>query len=194
MKKGEKREDIMLAAMELIAERGFHGSPMSEIAERAGVATGTIYHYFENRDVLINELHLSLEEKIQEMLREGCSEEQPIRERFLFLVGAVVRYFVANPLHYRYMEQYFNSPYGVSRRRDKILGEADSGDVVSKILSEGVKQGIMKNLPEGVLFALTFGPLLVLMRDHVFGFETLDEKMISRIVESCWDAVRSRYV
>lgn len=180
--------------MELIAERGFHGSPMSEIAERAGVATGTIYHYFENRDVLINELYLSLEEKIQEILREGYSEEQSIRERFLILVGTVVKYFVANPLHYRYMEQYFNSPYGISRRRDKTVGETDSEDVISKILSEGVKQGIMKELPKGVLFALTFGPLLVLMRDHVFGFETLDEKMISHIAESCWDAVRSRYV
>ena len=64
MKTSDKRSDIMQAALELIAERGFHGAPMAEIAEKAGVAAGTIYRYFENKDVLITELHQELEEKI----------------------------------------------------------------------------------------------------------------------------------
>jgi AcrR family transcriptional regulator len=43
MTKPDKREDIVWAAMELIAEHGFHGAPMAMIAERAGVGAGTIY-------------------------------------------------------------------------------------------------------------------------------------------------------
>ncbi|MFZ2950245.1 MAG: helix-turn-helix domain-containing protein, partial [Desulfuromonadaceae bacterium] len=61
MSKLEKRDEIVRAALELIAENGFHGAPMAMIAEKAGVGAGTIYRYFENKDVLINELYRGLE-------------------------------------------------------------------------------------------------------------------------------------
>jgi AcrR family transcriptional regulator len=43
MAKSERRYEIIGAALELIAEHGFHGAPMAMIAERARVAAGTIY-------------------------------------------------------------------------------------------------------------------------------------------------------
>ena len=49
MNKTDKRADIMDVALNLIAERGFHDSPMSLIAREAGVAAGTIYLYFESK-------------------------------------------------------------------------------------------------------------------------------------------------
>ena len=48
----------------------------------------------------------------------------------------------------------------------------------------------MKNLPLAILFALAFGPLLAVARDHILGFITLDEGLIGRITEACWDGVR----
>jgi len=54
MTKPDKRDDIVRAALELIAENGFHGAPMAMIADKAGVGAGTIYRYFENKEVLIN--------------------------------------------------------------------------------------------------------------------------------------------
>ncbi len=64
MPKTEKRSEIIRAAIELIAQHGYHGAPMAMIAERAGVGAGTIYRYFENKDVLIAELYRELEERI----------------------------------------------------------------------------------------------------------------------------------
>lgn len=46
----DKRDEIIRAAKELIAEHGFHGAPMARVAEEAGVAAGTIYRYFESKD------------------------------------------------------------------------------------------------------------------------------------------------
>ena len=79
MKTSDKRNDVMQAALGLIAERGFHGAPMAEIAEKAGVAAGTIYRYFESKDVLINELHRELEDKIMAVLQEGYPSGRPLR-------------------------------------------------------------------------------------------------------------------
>ncbi|HEX9157545.1 MAG TPA: helix-turn-helix domain-containing protein, partial [Syntrophales bacterium] len=73
MKNADKREEIMRAALELIAEHGFHGAPMAMIADRAGVGAGTIYRYFEGKDALITELYRELEGKLLAYLQEGYS-------------------------------------------------------------------------------------------------------------------------
>jgi AcrR family transcriptional regulator len=190
MTKPNKREEIVRSALELIAEHGFHGAPMAMIAERAGVGAGTIYRYFENKDVLINELYRELEEKMYPFIREGYAVEAPFRMRFLHLGTALLRYFIEHPLHFRYLEQFHNSPYGVAFRRDKILGKTGGCDVFRELFEQGAAQQVIKDFPLVILFDLAFGPLLAVARDHILGFVQLDETMIERTIEACWDAVR----
>jgi len=183
----------MQAALELIAERGFHDAPMSEIAEKAKVAAGTIYRYFENKDVLINALFQEIEDKLMESLLAHYPVENPVKEQFFHVFGELCRYLLKNPLHFRYMEQYFNSPYGISKRRDKLLGEninRDGHDTLTGIFEEGVSRKILKDLPVIVLSSLAIGPLLYLIRDHTFGFVVLEESLIEQITEACWDAIK----
>jgi len=190
MKSFDKRDEIMKAALELIAEHGFHGAPMAMIAEKAGVAAGTIYRYFESKDILITELHRELEEKISATLLEGYPVERPLRERFLYRIRELLRYFIAHPLHFRYMEQYFNSPYGISLHRDRLLGKSGNQDIVMEIFREGSSQQILKDLPVVVLFSLAFGPLISLIRDHTLGFICLEETLVQKISEACWDGIK----
>lgn len=52
---GDKRGAIIEAAIVEIATRGYHGTSISRIARRAGVADGTIYLYFQNKeDILVS--------------------------------------------------------------------------------------------------------------------------------------------
>ncbi|MDR1867263.1 MAG: TetR/AcrR family transcriptional regulator, partial [Treponema sp.] len=44
-----KRDDLLNAALKLIAGQGFHAAPMSQIAEEANIGVGTIYRYFKNK-------------------------------------------------------------------------------------------------------------------------------------------------
>ena len=91
MSKPDKREEIVKASLELIAEQGFHGAPMALIAERAGVGAGTIYRYFENKDVLITELYQELEQRIYPVIQEGYAPERPIRERYIHVRARAAR-------------------------------------------------------------------------------------------------------
>lgn len=190
MSKPDKRDEIVRAALELIAEHGFHGAPMAIIADRAGVGAGTIYRYFENKDVLITELYRDLEERIYPTIMAGYAPEKPIRERFLHLGTGLLRYFIENPLDFRYLEQFHNSPYGVAFRRDKILGEKAGCDVYRELFEEGIAQQVMKDFPLVILFALSFGPLLAMARDHILGFISLDDALIAQTIEACWDGIR----
>ena len=190
MSRPDKRHEIVNAALELIAEQGFHGAPMALIAERAGVGAGTIYRYFENKDVLINDLYLEVEKKIWSDLLVGYPMKKPIRERFLHLGTSLLRYFISHPLDFRYLEQFHNSPYGVAYRRDRILGKKEGCDIFRDLFEEGVSRQVMKDLPLVILFAMSFGPLLSVTRDHILGFIRLDDDLIAKTGEACWDGVR----
>jgi AcrR family transcriptional regulator len=191
MTKPDKRDEIVRAALELIAEHGFHGAPMAMIAERAGVGAGTIYRYFENKDLLITELYQEVEGKMYPFILDGYTTDAPFRGRFLHLGAGLLRYFINNPLHFRYLEQFHNSPYGTAFRRDKLLGNRAGGcDAFRELFEQGLAQQVIKELPLVILFDLAFGPLVSVARDHILGFVVLDESMASRVVEACWDGVR----
>ncbi len=190
MKTPDKRHDIMKAALELIAERGFHGAPMAMIAEKAGVSAGTIYRYFENKEALINDLNRELEGNIMKSLQTGYLREKPLRERFLHLASALCKYLLDHPVHFRFIEQYYNSPYGVNLRRERLLGKPNGDDIFRSLFEEGIKQQILKDLPLPLLFALAFGPILAMMRDHVFGFIVLNDTLMKKTLEACWDGVK----
>ena len=190
MSKMEKRDEIVRAALELIAENGFHGAPMAMIADKAGVGAGTIYRYFENKDVLINELYRELEQRLYDVLMKGYSPEKPVRERFIHLGTTILRYCITNPLDFRYLEQFHNSPCGVVHRRDKLFGDTNQKDIYRELFEEGVAQQVIKNLPLVVLFALAFGPLINVARDHILGFVRLDDRLITQTIEACWDGLK----
>jgi TetR/AcrR family transcriptional regulator, fatty acid metabolism regulator protein len=53
-KAGDKRTAILRAAVETFASEGFAEAKVSTIAKKAGVATGSVYNYFENKDDLLH--------------------------------------------------------------------------------------------------------------------------------------------
>lgn len=64
-KKGQlTRARIMVAARDVIAERGYFGATVAEIAERSSLSLGAIYRYFENKDTLFLEI---LEELVEDL-------------------------------------------------------------------------------------------------------------------------------
>jgi AcrR family transcriptional regulator len=68
MTKSDKETAILEATLDLIAERGFHNTPMSQIAKQSGVSAGIIYHYFDNKEALIYELYRDIKKRYMEGL------------------------------------------------------------------------------------------------------------------------------
>ena len=49
----EKRRAILHAAVKVFAEKGYHGCRIADVAKQAGVAYGLVYHYFQNKEELL---------------------------------------------------------------------------------------------------------------------------------------------
>jgi TetR/AcrR family fatty acid metabolism transcriptional regulator len=69
-KRADKRTLISEAAIEVFAEKGFHQARVSDIARRAGVADGTIYLYFKNKEDLL----LSIFEESMDIMLQGLRD------------------------------------------------------------------------------------------------------------------------
>ncbi len=69
----EKRQRILDAALRVFAERGFYTAKVSEVAREAGVADGTIYLYFENKDDLLIRLFEDRMEYLIRRLNDGIA-------------------------------------------------------------------------------------------------------------------------
>jgi AcrR family transcriptional regulator len=184
--KTDKRAALLEAALELFAENGFHGAPTSLIAERAGVGVGTIYRYFKDKDELIRELHQELHARATAWISEGYREDQPVRERFIFLMSRLLRLFISEPGEFKFMEQYYYSPFPQS------CGYSAPGEeeVIKKLLLFARDQQIIKDAPLPVLEAIAFGPIVALAKENGIRQLAVDENMLRTVVEACWDGLK----
>ena len=188
-----KRDAIIAAAIKLIAEYGFHGTPISLIAQEAEVGAGTIYRYFADKDALVREIFLQVHAEFNQALLLGYDEGRPIRDRFFHLCRGIFRYGMDHPFEFKFIEQFCHSPYGIDLRREKLFCKCiDTGaDLpLKEVLDAGQRQQVIKDLPLPALLALAIGPIVFLVKDNIAGLVQLDEAGISAILAACWDGVK----
>src|SRR3979409_2706260 len=84
---GDKRDRILAAAERVFARRGFFAARVSEIAKDAGVADGTIYLYFKNKDDLLISLFENRMRQVNPALRVAVdgAPDQPSEQLRAFV-------------------------------------------------------------------------------------------------------------
>ena len=80
LKSPEKRIAILDAAVHEIAEAGL-GAPTAKIAKRAGVAEGTLFTYFANKEELLNELYFELKIEVYKRLNANFPHKGSLERR-----------------------------------------------------------------------------------------------------------------
>jgi AcrR family transcriptional regulator len=93
-----KRSDVLAAAWELFAIRGFGRTSMRELAAEAGVSTATIYAHFPNkRDLLAALIEERWDRVLADMLAEASRVDDPL-ERLLTAITTLNGALAADPL------------------------------------------------------------------------------------------------
>jgi AcrR family transcriptional regulator len=78
-RRGERREAILAAALEEFAARGFADARLDDVARRAGVAKGTIYLYFRDKEDLFQELVRAMVSPLVGAIASAPLQDIPIR-------------------------------------------------------------------------------------------------------------------
>jgi TetR/AcrR family fatty acid metabolism transcriptional regulator len=81
-----RRQSILEAALRVVARKGMEGATMAEIAHEAGIAKGTIYLYYRNREDLLDQASEFALAKLLEELEAVLAEKRPFAEQMRILV------------------------------------------------------------------------------------------------------------
>ncbi len=86
----DKRRMILDAAITVFARQGFHHCRVSDVADEAGVAYGLVYHYFDSKEEILNELFLERWQIMLDAIAEiDARQELPARDK-LYLVASFI--------------------------------------------------------------------------------------------------------
>ena len=121
----DKRTAILAATLDLIAEHGFHGTPMSKVAKQSGVSAGIIYHYFENKDDLIHALYKDIKARFAAALLYDNPQDLEWPENFELVWRNAYEFYVSNPKDTRFLEQYENSPFSAEAHEEAFMRSGD---------------------------------------------------------------------
>ena len=97
-RKDARPGEIIAAALEAFLERGFAATTMSSIAERAGVAKGSVYLHFPSKEVLFRTVILQLTGNDVSKIIALVDSEMPIVETLSHLIEAVARLLSTDPV------------------------------------------------------------------------------------------------
>jgi AcrR family transcriptional regulator len=86
----EKRRQILDAAVRVFARQGFHATRVSDIADEAGVAYGLVYHYFNSKEEVLNELFVERWSLLIAAIEEADRAGGPHRDRLAAVAGFII--------------------------------------------------------------------------------------------------------
>lgn len=182
----DRRESILDAALECFVERGFHGTAIPQIAKQAGIAAGTIYHYFDSKEALVNALYRTWKSAVAQRVLTAFPQGAPVREQFRVMWHEMVGFAMGAPTAFAFIELHNHASYldAESQAIDRNLKDFARG-----MIQRAQSEGLLKPLDASLLMELVFGAFVGMMRAHWEGRIELTDDAISAAEQACWDTV-----
>ena len=122
--KSQRRDEIMAAAKEVFARRGFHATTIADIAKQAGLAYGSVYWYFDSKDELFHALMAVEESALRNHVAAalaGLGPAQNVGQEATLraAVRATLEFFEADKATVKLL---LRDPYALGERFEKHLG------------------------------------------------------------------------
>ncbi|GLQ73029.1 TetR/AcrR family transcriptional regulator [Vibrio penaeicida] len=183
----DKRLKILRAAENLLAEEGFHGISMQKIAQLAGVAAGTIYRHFDDKDHLLIELRLMVSQRIADVVQANVDNDMPLKQRFRIMWLNIWHLACTEGSTLCNRTQYESLPtpahVNIRELERKMFAK------VEQMFTEGKQQGVLKPLDNPILSGLSLEVGVTLARKHALGIFQLNDDALEAAIEASWDAI-----
>lgn len=176
----------MDAALQCFVERGFHGTAIPQIARRAGIAAGTIYHYFDSKEALVNALYRNWKGTVAQRVFTAFPQGAPARQQFRVMWNQIVEFALDAPEAFAFIELHNHASY---LDDESIAIDRTLKDFARAMIQGAQAQGLLKPLDATVMMELVFGAFIGMMRAQWEGRIELTEQHIAEAEKACWDAV-----
>ena len=182
VRKTGRKEEIIKAAANLFSQKSYHDVTMDDIAEKVGVAKGTIYLYFDSKEKLYLEILEETYEEIESILEKETAKSDSAPEKLKKVLGLIFKFYLQNldvlrilsrdethliREHYEFTEHW-------RLRRIKLY---------QKILEKGINEGSFRPSNTELTSLIIFG----LVRSVMFYYKS--EKSAKSIAEEVFSMI-----
>ena len=180
--KDERREALVRAAIDVIAERGLSGTRVADIGSRAGISPGHVLYYFDGKSQIFMRALRRIEDDLREEIHAGWQDATSARERWERVVELAAPTGPGDPRMLLWIQAWELAP------RDPdvsaLVIELDRGwiDLLVEVIEHGVAAGEFA-VADPREFAVRFAAMMDgLMLQVVAGSAAIDR---ARMLELC---------
>lgn len=181
-KDDEKQKNIKDAVIKLILKEGFHGASMSKIAKEAGVSPATVYIYYENKEVMLQDIYVEYAEElflhIMNKLPETGIETELQADPGEVLEDIIYSYFnyiIENQEIFYFVDQFSSCP-----SLCKACTTSEGKHRFYRLLEEMKAQNAIRNLQNETLIAVILAPVKAVALD-ICGQKDKEKEVLEEI-------------
>ena len=186
------RERLLETATELFAEKGYAGTSVREIVEKAGVSKPVLYYYFKSKEGLFYAILEWAAEVQQDILNEIFEAPGTVKDRFIFLYRRVqegIREYQS--LYIMIHGLIFGPPQGVPEY-DFASYQRHMLDAVKRIYSDGVSSGEIRHIDADEVAFLVLALLDFSLNMDVVLPELADPQRPERLLQLAFQGLNKR--
>lgn len=184
----DKKSSLFDSFLELAQKHGIQGVSMSLLSSKAGVAAGTIYHYFESKDDLILALFKQVRQQMHDeifRMKDHLTDDYPAA--FQRIWTDLCLYYIQHPEVLSFIDQFYSSPY------QKLIRDKGSqfcqNDFIS-FLDYGMEHGFIKKHSADILTATFVGSIVIAAKRHVIGGRPISDADLKVVASIVWDGLK----
>jgi len=173
---GERQKTILRAAITVFSEKGYHGCRIADVAREAGGAYGLVYHYFKDKEALLQSVFEVGWGGFVARVREVAEAEAPIEEKVQRIVAVAFEAYRIDPRAVKVvlLEIARNPTVGSLNRQSAFI---EVIQIAQRMFAQAQGKGELKPELEPLLCgAFLFGAIELGLTTFVLGFMDRDSE------------------
>ncbi len=138
-----RREELVKIAAKLFARQGYRATSVRDIAAKADILSGSLFHHFDSKDGILDEIVNPFFDELVERSLAVESEELPPRETVVGLVTVYITMMKNNPDSARIIYNDWN--YIVTSRPNLERGFSEIDRLWSDLMRSAVERGLFRS-------------------------------------------------
>jgi AcrR family transcriptional regulator len=183
----KKAGQIFRSVLTLVKEKGLAGITMGEIAREAGMATGTLYIYFKNKEELINNLFFECRKDALENYFVNYDESMPFKAGFAIVWKNILHFRIENFEEVVLMDQCYHSPF-INECTMKLTKEMKKP--LYKLIERGKEEAYFKEADTMTLLTFMIGSIHEGVKNAHYNRTPLNKGAIDSMFKMCWDGMK----
>lgn len=186
-KSGNKKQAIFDATLHSVLHTGFNGLKMALVAKAAGVATGTVYLYFRNKEDLINALLLHVKTEIHTAMILDVEADDPFFTAFKKSMLNYLDFCFQNPEKMIFIEQFYRSSF---LQPETALEIERLDEPVLNMLKAARNEMLIKDTDREILMRQLMGASNAIIKHCIDSGKPLSKLLREQVIDILWSSIR----